>query len=45
MTELLLAHGADINAKTRAGCTPLRGARDFHQAATAAVLVQHGGTE
>jgi hypothetical protein len=45
MTELLIAHGADLKAKTRFGCTPLRGAYDYHQAATAQVLLQHGATQ
>jgi ankyrin repeat protein len=45
MTEFLIAHGGDMKAKTRFGCTPLRGARDYHQTATARVLLQHGAPE
>jgi hypothetical protein len=45
MTELLIAHGANLKALTRFGCTPLRGANDFNQAATARVLLQHGAPQ
>jgi ankyrin repeat protein len=45
MTEFLIAHGADMKVKTRLGCTPLRAARDYHQAATAQILLQHGATQ
>ena len=41
----LIAHGADMNAKTRFGCTPLRGAYDYHQAAMAQVLLRHRTTQ
>ena len=45
MTEFLIDHGADMKVKTVYGCTPLKGAYDFHQEATAQVLLRHGGTQ
>jgi hypothetical protein len=34
-----------MKVKTIFGCTPLKGAYDWHQAATAQVILQHGGTQ
>jgi ankyrin repeat protein len=45
IAELLIAHGADLKAKTYSGCTPLRGAYDYHQAAMVRVLQHHGATQ
>jgi ankyrin repeat protein len=36
--ELLLAHGADVNAADRAGTTPLQAAQSMHQTDIAATL-------
>ncbi|XP_058451544.1 ankyrin repeat domain-containing protein 49 [Malaya genurostris] len=42
MAELLLAHGADPNARTELGWTPLHSACKWNNAGCAALLLQHG---
>ena len=43
MVELLIARGADVNAKNKAGVTPLGAAGKNGFAETARLLKQHGG--
>ncbi len=45
MAELLLAHGAEINARSQDGRTPLAFARKQNQAAMIEFLQQHGATD
>ena len=42
MVELLIARGADVNAKSKAGATPLAAAEKNGFAETAKLLRQHG---
>jgi ankyrin repeat protein len=42
LVELLIARGADINARNKASATPLAAAEKNGFAETAAVLKQHG---
>ena len=41
--ELLIAEGADVNAKDEDGSTPLDATSVFNKAETAALLRKHGG--
>jgi len=43
MAELLIAKGADVNAKDENGRTPLDWAVNWNQAETADLLRKHGG--
>jgi ankyrin repeat protein len=45
VVELLIAKGADINARTKAGLTPLRAAVLAGREEIAALLKRHGATE
>ena len=45
MTKLLLAHGADVNARTNDGKTPLSYALEKGRAEVASVLTHHGVVE
>jgi hypothetical protein len=40
--ELLIANGAEVNARNRNGATPLHGAAFFGQAESVRVLIEHG---
>jgi ankyrin repeat protein len=42
MAEILLKHGAKVNAKTNTGITPLLNAVNFNDAECVRVLVKHG---
>lgn len=42
VTALLLAHGADVNARTKRGLTPLYFAVDYDHVRLAEVLLKHG---
>jgi len=44
MVEMLRASGADINARTAFGRTPLWWAQQNFHAATKGLLTKHGGT-
>ena len=43
IVELLIAEGADVNAKDRGGETPLDGAIKYKRTETADLLRKHGG--
>ena len=43
IVELLIAKGADVNAKDEDGRTPLDATSVFNKAETAALLRKHGG--
>ena len=43
MAEMLIAKGADVNAKDKHGETPLNWAIDYNQADLADLLRKHGG--
>jgi ankyrin repeat protein len=45
VAELLLAHGAEVNARNRFGATPLHLAQENRRQDVAELLREHGGHE